>query len=307
MGKKYLNPGNMKPEIVITDNIVYSVQKDLEGNSLELKMSIMQQKEGFELKLAAGIEASSETEIRPALLWIPGGGWRGIDKNSMLAEMVQFARAGYIVASMYYRSSAQGHWPDQIIDVKTAIRFLRAHAAEYNINPERIGVFGRSAGGHLSSFAAMNEDIYTDGEWAGYSSKVSCCCDMFGPVDLVAGMELEEKKFSDPKFRWHKFSDTHGGALLGGGEMTMKERAAEASPVNHINPDMCPILILHGTDDPLVPAEVSSDIFYRKMEEANLEDKIEYYVLTGGGHGSREYWQDSIKEIMIEFFDKYLK
>ena len=152
MGKKYLNPGNIKPEIIVTDNIVYSVQMDLEGNSLELKMSIMQQREGFELKLAAGIEASNETEAKPALLWIPGGGWRGVDKNSMLAEMVQFARAGYIVASMYYRSSSQGHWPDQIIDVKTAIRFLRAHAAEYHINPERIGIFGRSAGGHLSSF-----------------------------------------------------------------------------------------------------------------------------------------------------------
>lgn len=307
MEKKYLNPGNMRQEIVVTDNVVYSVQKDLEGNPLELKMSIMRQKEGSELKLAAGIDVPNTTGPKPALLWVPGGGWRGADKNDMLAEMVSFANAGYVVASMYYRSSAQGHWPDQIIDVKTAIRFLRAHADTYDIDPGRIGIFGRSAGGHLSSFAAMNEDNYDDGEWAGYSSKVKCCCDMFGPADLLANLEMEEKRFSDPNYRWHRYSDTHGGALLGGDEATMKERAVEASPINHINPAMSPILILHGTSDPIVPVEVSSDLFYEKIKEAGLEERVEYYVLLGGGHGSREYWQDSIKGVMIEFFDRHLK
>ncbi|MFR8331572.1 MAG: alpha/beta hydrolase fold domain-containing protein [Oscillospiraceae bacterium] len=68
----------------------------------------------------------------------------------MLGEMNAFADAGYVVASIYYRSSAQGHYPDQIRDVKEAIRFLRANAAKFEIDPEHIGVFGRSAGGHLA-------------------------------------------------------------------------------------------------------------------------------------------------------------
>lgn len=76
----------------------------------------------------------------------------------MTAEMEYLVEEGYVVASMYYRSSAQGHYPDQIIDVKTALRFLRAHADQYEIDPERIGVMGRSAGGHLSAVAGMNTD-----------------------------------------------------------------------------------------------------------------------------------------------------
>ena len=118
---------------------------------------------------------------------------------------------------------------------------------------------------------------------------------------------MEEKKFSDPSFRWHCLSDTHGGALIGGDEETMKERAAIASPVNHVNPGMCPVLILHGDADPIVPMEVSSEIFWKKIEEAGLTDRAEYYVVKNGGHGSREFWQDSVKELMIGFFDRYLK
>ena len=153
-----MNPGFAKKTINLIDNIVYSHQKDLNGNPMELKMSIMLQNGNSEMRLAAGEDDPKEDNSpKPALLWIPGGGWRGADKNLMLGEMSEFARAGYVVASMYYRSSAEGHWPDQLIDVKTAIRFLRANAEKYEINPDKIAVFGRSAGGHLAAFAAVSE------------------------------------------------------------------------------------------------------------------------------------------------------
>lgn len=305
--KKTINPGSMKPTLTLIDNIVYSRQNDLEGKPMELKLSVMLYNGNSEMKLAAGADDSAEQRpMKPALLWIPGGGWRGADKNLMLGEMTEFARAGYVVASMYYRSSAEGHFPDQMIDVKTAIRFLRAHAAEYEIDPDRIGVFGRSAGGHLAAMAAMNTDDYENGEWEGYSSKVQACCDMFGPTDMLALMEAEEKKFADPKFRWHKIEDTHGGALMGGDPATIKERAHAASPVELVNPAMCPMQILHGDSDPIVPIALSSDRLYDRICEAGLEDRTEYYVLKGGAHGSPEFFQDSIKELMIRFFDKYL-
>ncbi|MDO5349748.1 MAG: alpha/beta hydrolase [Lachnospiraceae bacterium] len=306
--KQTIDPGCRKKTLTLIDNVVYSHQKDLEGKPMELKLSILLQNGNSEMRLAAGADDPKEDHSpKPALLWIPGGGWRGADKNLMLGEMAEFANAGYVVASMYYRSSAQGHFPDQLIDVKTAIRFLRANAEKYEIDPERIGVFGRSAGGHLAAFAAMNLDAYDEGEWEGYSSKVQACCDMFGPVDIVANMEMEEKKFSDPGFRWHKVEDTHGGAFLGGDPATMKERAAEASPVNHVNPAMCPMQILHGDNDPIVPREVSSDRLYEKIREAGLEDRADYYVVKHAGHGTREFFQDSVKELMIGFFDRYLK
>lgn len=306
--KQTIDPGCRKKTLTLIDNVVYSHQKDLEGKPMELKLSILLQNGNSEMRLAAGADDPKEDHSpKPALLWIPGGGWRGADKNLMLGEMAEFANAGYVVASMYYRSSAQGHFPDQLIDVKTAIRFLRANAEKYEIDRERIGVFGRSAGGHLAAFAAMNLDAYEEGEWEGYSSKVQACCDMFGPVDIVANMEMEEKKFSDPGFRWHKVEDTHGGAFLGGDPTTMKDRAAEASPVNHVNPAMCPMQILHGDNDPIVPREVSSDRLYEKIQEAGLEDRVDYYVVKHAGHGTREFFQDSVKELMIGFFDRYLK
>lgn len=307
--KKVINPGFAKKTINLMDNIVYSHQKDLNGNPMELKMSIMLQNGNSEMRLAAGEDdPKADHSPKPALLWIPGGGWRGADKNLMLGEMSEFARAGYVVASMYYRSSAEGHWPDQLIDVKTAIRFLRANAEKYEIDPDRIGVFGRSAGGHLAAFAAMNtEDGCEGSEWKEYSDKVQACCNMFGPTDIVANMEVEEKKFSDPSFRWHSVEETHGGALLGGDPATMKERAKAASPVNFVNPDMCPMQILHGNSDPIVPIEASSDILYQKICEAGLEDRADYYVIEHAGHGTREFFQDSVKELMIDFFDKHLK
>ena len=227
-----IDPGFKKKTLTLIDNIVFSTVKDLEGKPLELKMSILLQNGNSEMRLAAGEDDPKEDHSpKPALLWIPGGGWRGTDKNMMLGEMTEFANAGYVVASMYYRSSAQGHFPDQLIDVKTAVRFLRAHAGQYEIDPDRIGVFGRSAGGHLAAWAAMNTDTCDEGEWSGYSSHVQACCDMFGPVDMLANMEIEEKKFADPSFRWHTFEETHGGALLGMGANVVAKLGN--APVHH--------------------------------------------------------------------------
>ncbi len=303
-----INPGTERKSLTMIDNVVYSIQKDLNGEPLELKLSLLLQNGNSEMRMAAGEDDPKEDHSpKPALVWIPGGGWRGTDKNQMIGEMKEFADAGYVVASIYYRSSAQGHFPDQIIDVKAAIRFLRAHAAQYEIDPDRIGVFGRSAGGHLAAMAAMNLDEYNEGEWLEYSSKVQACCDMFGPVDLYRLNEAEKEKLSDPNYRWHRIEETHGGAFLGGDPNTMPERGRIASPVNQLSEAMCPMQVLHGDNDPLVPKELSSDILYQKAREAGLEDRIEYLVLKGAGHGSREFFQDSLKRRMIVFFDRHLK
>ncbi len=304
--KGIIDPGNARKSLSVIDNITYSVQTDLDGNKLELKMSILMQNGNSEMKLVADYH-KEERSPKPVLLWIPGGGWRGTDKNLMLAEMTELADAGYVVASMYYRSSAQGKFPDQITDVKTAIRFLRAHADEYEIDEERIGVMGRSAGGYLAVLASMNTDCYESDEWGRYSSEVQACCDMFGPVDLLTLMEEEEKRMSDPNYRWHKIEETHGGALLGGELSTIKLRAKEASPIHMVNNKMCPMLVLHGDNDPIVPNELSSEILYQKILESGMEDRVNFYTVKHAGHGSREFFQPEVKELMVRFFDTYLK
>lgn len=304
----YINPGRNRKSVNFIDNVVYSHQKDLDGNDLELKMSIMLQNGNSEMRLAVGVdEGETDRELKPAIVWIPGGGYRGADKNLMVAEVEYLVEAGYVVASIYYRSSAQGHFPDQLIDAKTAIRFLRANAKKYEIDPDRIGVMGRSAGGHLSALVAMNLEGYDTEEWAGYSSEVKAAYDMFGPVDMVALMENDAKEMAaNPNHRWKKVEDTHAGAFLGGDLSTMKERARIASANTYISERTAPLLIMHGDADPLVPWQISRD-FYQQLCDAGLEKQTDFYMLRYAGHGTPEFFQPETKGITERFFDKYLK
>ncbi|MCC8126802.1 MAG: alpha/beta hydrolase [Clostridiales bacterium] len=306
--RKELNTSRKRKSINFIDNVVYSHQKDLQGNDMELKMSIMLQNGNSEMRLAMGRDDEGEDKApKPAILWIPGGGYRGCDKNLMVAEMTFLADAGYVLASMYYRSSAEGHFPDQIIDVKTAIRFLRAHADEYEIDPNRIGVIGRSAGGHLASLAGCNLDGYDTEEWAGYSSEVQACCDMFGPVDFVVLADINAEAIkNDPNYRWKDPMETHEGAVMGGDAGTLRERCKEFCPPYLPLDKLCPIQILHGDHDKLVPWEISED-FYNKIVAAGKEATSDFYILKGAGHGTKEFFQDEIKELIRGFFDRYLK
>lgn len=91
--------------------------------------------------------------------------------------------------------------------------------------------------------------------------------------------------FGDPKFRWHKIEETHGGALIGGDPATIRERAKAADVPEYVNPGMAPILILHGDSDPIVPVELSSEHLYEKMQEAGLQERAEFYVIKHASHG----------------------
>lgn len=306
--KYYINPGRKRKSVNFIDSIVYSHTKDLNGRDLELEMSIMLQDGNSEMKAAASVDENKNLRgKKPAILWVPGGGYRGVDKNLMVAEVEYLVEAGYVVASMYYRSSAQAHYPAQIIDVKTAIRFLRAHSDQYEIDPEHIGVMGRSAGGHLSAMAGLNVEGYDTEEWSGFSSKVQAAYDMFGPVDIVALMENDEKEMKEnPNHRWKCVEETHAGALLGGEPNTMKERAKAASAGDFISDKMAPMLIMHGDADPLVPLRIS-EAFYQQICDAGLEDSTDMYVLKDAGHGTPEFFQLQTKDIVLQFFDRYLK
>lgn len=301
-----IDPGKERRTINFVDNIPFSQVTDLEGKPLTLYMSLMLQNGNSEMRLASGLDDEVSTGRQPVVMFINGAGWRGADKNLMAAEMEYFAEAGYAVACIYYRSSAEGKWPAQLIDCKTAVRFLRSHAEEYNLDADHIAAMGRSAGAHLTAWMVMNTDGYDSEEWAGYSSHVQCGADFFGGVD-IKGLNLrEQSRFSDPNFRWHSFEETHGGALLGGDMNTVIERSDSADPQFHINPGMAPLVILHGEEDPLVPVSIS-EAFYDKIVAAGLGDQCDLYIVKHGGHGTRELFQTQCKEIVRKFFDRYLK
>lgn len=295
-----IDPLKERKPITMAEDICYSRVTDLDGKSLELTMSI----------LTSYNPRHSNEKKSPAIIWINGHGWRTAYsvRNQLIPELVFLADCGYTVVNVYYRSSVQGKFPAQIIDIKTAIRFLRAHAETYHIDPERIGVYGRSAGGHLASFAAMNTNDFISDEWSGYSSGVQAACDMFGPVDLEETISVNMKKIKNPKFRWHSIEETYDAMLLGwdGDINKLLEKARTASPIRYINENMCDILIMHGAEDDLVPLSVSEK-FYKKIVECRREKHADFYILAHGKHGSPDFYQSDVRKIIVEFFDKNLK
>jgi acetyl esterase/lipase len=307
--KKILHIPRERKSLTLLEDIVYSRTMDDRGNEVALHLSLLLQHGNVEARMANGInpEEYKNGEKHPVLLWIPGGGYRCKNANLMVPELTFLAENGYAVAFIQYRSSEISHFPAQIIDVKTAIRFLRAHADSYNLNPERIGVLGRSAGGHLAALAGMNTGDFLGEEYPEYSSNVDAVCDLFGPVDVpfLLNKEIDCIK-ENPNYRWKRLEDTHPGVLLGGDVQTMSERAMKASPPYILGENVCPMVIMHGAKDRHVPVEVS-ETFYRKLVEAGYEHQTDYYVIDTADHGSDEFFSTQVKGILLDFLDGVIK
>lgn len=307
--KRIIDPGRAVETVTMIDHIVYSNVKDRQGNELKLELSVMSAMGNSEMAAALG-RTKPEEHIakKPAVLWYNGGSWRGVDKNSQIGELVFLAKAGYVVVCAYYRSIFQGQFPDQLIDAKTAVRFLRAHSLQYSVDPDRIAVMGRSAGGQLAAMVGTNDGKYISSEWAGYSSNVSCVWDMFGPADLKYMAELHLKELAEGKLaggRWGNILETAEGAALGGPEESLLERAEEFSPRWNISRNMAPILIMHGDADPLIPWEMSED-FYNALCRTGKEGQSDFCLVRHAGHGTAEFFQEESQKIALDFFGKWL-
>ena len=167
----------------VIDGLVYSRTKAvLENRDMELSMLIVKDS-------PQGAKGVWKLEKKPCILWIMGGAWARCPREKALPFLIWFARRGYVVASARIRCSHEALWPAQIIDVQTAIRYLRAHADEHGIDEKHIAIMGQSSGGHLTSITAMNPKKYPAEEWTEYSSDVQCAVDMFGPTDLLKIVE----------------------------------------------------------------------------------------------------------------------
>lgn len=304
--KYTIDPGRNEKVITVIDNIVYSHVTDTEGNPLDLKMSVTASFGNSELMALRGRKVPEGTEGSklPCVIWFNGGGWRGADKNMQLADLMYIARSGYVLACAYYRSSAQGHFPDQLIDALTAVRFLKANAVKFGIDPERIAVMGRSAGGQLASLVGTNMGRYVSGEYSDYSSDVKAVIDMFGPVDLVSMAEehLEQERLGTLQ-RWSKFEETHEGAVLGGERSDVLERAAEFSPYRNITEKCADHLILHGLEDNLVPYQMSEKYYEALTEQGIPADLV---LIEHAGHGTPEFFQKETGDIIIGWLKQHL-
>jgi acetyl esterase/lipase len=213
---------------------------------------------------------------------------------------------GYIVASIEYRLSQRALFPAQIQDCQAAIRWLRANAKKYNIDPDHIGVGGNSAGGHLAALVGTSGGTKTFAPVGGnedQSDRVQAVCDIYGPTDFwTVVAQAEADKDVKYVFNWN-----HGDVyskLIGAKLGEDKEKCDAVSPVHYVSSDDPPFLILHGDRDSLVP-------YAQSVELADLLSKAGVAVtlqrLPRAGHGGPSFNLPGIVKLTNAFFDKHLK
>ena len=232
---------------------------------------------------------------RPVIVWIHGGGWQNGNKNSGLARLGGWVAQGdYVGISVGYRLSGVATWPAQIHDCKAAIRWVRANAERLGIDPEKIGVWGSSAGGHLVALLGTSGDVKElegSNGTPGVSSRVACVVDYCGPSDFLL-------------FARSGFSATNPSGpvskLLGGPVGEKEEAAKEASPATYVTKDDPPFLVVHGTDDRTVPFP-QGETFYEKLKAAGVD--ATFVKLDGGSHG---IGGPEITARAKAFFDRHL-
>jgi acetyl esterase/lipase len=230
----------------------------------------------------------------PIIVWVHGGAWLAGSKENCPA--VRFLRLGYAAASINYRLSQHAIFPAQIEDCKTAIRFLRANAEKYNIDPNRIGVWGASAGGHLVALLGTTGDVkeFDKGPNLHVSSRVQAACDFFGPTDFTKMSDFESSMD-------HDAPDSPEAQLLGGPVQENKEACKRANPITYVSKDDPPFLICHGDKDPLVPHN-QSVLLNSTLKKTGV--KVIFHTVKGGGHGFRDR---EVDRMVQQFFEKHLK
>ncbi|MCX7817779.1 MAG: alpha/beta hydrolase fold domain-containing protein [Kiritimatiellae bacterium] len=236
----------------------------------------------------------------PLIIWIHGGAWLGGSKDAARPAR-GYPERGYAVASIGYRLSSDAIFPAQIEDCKAAVRWLRAHADQYGLDPERFGVWGSSAGGHLAALVGTAADVreFDVGLFTNVSSRVQAVCDFFGPADFRRIPLYLASNLPSAFGR----ADAPESNLLGGPVPANLERAIAASPAVYATPDDPPFLIVHGDRDPVVPYDQSEALF-EALKQAGVH--VHFHTVVGGGHG-QGFGGPEFDRIIHRFFDRWLK
>ncbi|MGA2867533.1 MAG: GDSL-type esterase/lipase family protein [Verrucomicrobiota bacterium] len=247
--------------------------------------------DGHSLKLDLYIPENVPQPV-PLIIDVHGGGWMAVDKHEMIAAGA--VKHGFAVASIDYRLSGVAIFPAQIYDCKAAVRWLRAHAGQFGLNPDKIGAWGDSAGGHLVSLlglTANHPELEGNEGNTNVSSRVQAVCDFYGPSDLWT----TDHHLAD------SVADNAVPRLIGGLIEQNVEKARLASPLNYVTADACPFLIVHGDKDPIVPLEQSVAL-NDALQKVGVPTQL--YIVKGGGHGFND---PHAYELANVFFTKYLK
>lgn len=246
----------------------------------------------------------STAQPQPLIVFVHGGAFRAGSKKDC-AEALKLISSGFAVASIGYRLSQEALFPAQIHDIKAAVRWLRAHAGEYNLDPNRFGAMGPSAGGHLVAMLGLSAQVR---EWdaagdhiesadSSISSAVQAVVDWFGPTDFL-------RMNDQPGGMDHNAPDSPESQLIGAPIQQNPRLVARANPITYVTPAAPPFLICHGDHDPLV-LYTQSIMLHQALQKAG--SKATLVLVPGAGHGFQGKQYRDMVEKAREFFNKHLR
>jgi acetyl esterase/lipase len=218
-------------------------------------------------------------EKLPLIIWLCGGAFTEVDRNIWIPELTWFAKRGYAVASIDYSTGYRSRFPGLVEDVKLGIRYMKEHAAEYNVNPDRLVLMGESAGGYLSAFCGVTgyQKQFDIGGYENQNSAVKAAICWY-PVVRISELPVDPKIITVP-VDFKKYADVDA----------------------YVTPEAPSILILHGNSDNLVPLS-QGEILYEALSRTGTD--VELIILEGAGHGDANFVQPEIKGIMLDFIKK---
>ena len=245
----------------------------------------------------------------PVIVDIFGGGWCFGNKSShKLEPALALLRRGFAVVSINYTLSFQAKFPVALHEVKAAIRYIRAHAAEYELDADKIALLGESAGAHYAALSAVTSACGAmPCPWAensAYSDKVQAVIAVYCPADLgaIPGYFAIEKQTMDLDTIIGEFgqADSMEAVYLGGTYAEIPETYAQANPETWISADCPPFLFLHGTRDQVIPV-LGAQHFAAKLMQAIGKDNVRFQMVEGAKHYIHDFEQEWIYDLEAEF------
>lgn len=283
------------PEIKQISGVVYEQVPSRGYENVAMKMDIL--------------KPQSKTPL-PAIVYVTGG-FINANKDNGIQLRMHLAEAGYVVASIEYRVAPTAVFPQPLEDVKASIRYLRANANKFNIDPDRIGIVGGSAGGYLTAMAGVTSGTTTfdKGENLDQSSSVKAAVDLYGLSDLTRigddysdAVKEAHKSAGATEALWVNGSPVFGGR--DGGILADPAAAKAADPMTYVGKNSAPMLLMHGTKDFVVSPSQTDLLFQALRKEGIPSDR---YLVEGAAHGGVYWDQAEALSIITDFFNKYLK
>ena len=252
-------------------NIVYATHKDSDGKDVSLRLDLL---------------VPQTPGAKPVVVYLPGGGFVLANKDAAFERRTYVAEAGYAVASVEYRTVRNGTtYREAVADAKSAIRFLRAHAADYGLDPSKAAVWGESAGGYVASMVGTTHGIaeFETPDNAAFSSDVRAVVNQFGLSHLLKYIDDFDPESQQALLR----PGTPASAFIFGPNAGRSladdpKAVAEADPTGYVTPETPPFLHFHGSADDVVPPSQSL-LLHTALLEKGVESTR--YVLTGAKHG----------------------